>query len=362
MRKIKVSLSLAIAAMLAMAVAIPAVASAANWTEEGVALTESVGSSELRWSQQNEPLGAEATATFAGSFNNSGGVECSSASGKLTFAPASTGGVSEFAIVPGSCKAIGGYAALGCKTASSVTANSLPWSAKPVEASGKRAIQIENMSITYQLQGIGLCSSGLKTTLTGAITATPDSNGAISNLTLSGLMKASTGTNVTISGALAVSPAGKYGIIDTGTGISLTEGTLSFAGGTQCPISGTVTLQPGSNGRLTAISWGDCAVVGGYAGLGCTEVASSVPTNLPWPIKNEETTIKISEVDYTMVLKGGGLCAAGVTLKLKGSLTATPDDASKISHINLSGTLSSPYTNYSVLGAANWNPAGQYGL
>lgn len=353
MRTIRTMMLLALAAIAAVAFAIPAVASA-NWNESGVAITESVGKMQTQWSKEGTPLTSEATITLGGSLNHGGGADCTATSGALTLNPGSTGGVTEFAIVPSSCTVTSSMRALGCTKVASVSANSLPWSVKAVETGGNRNLEIEGVSLTYKYEGTSLCSKGITGTLSGNATAIPNNSGSISSLSLSGTMMHG-GTKVAVSGTQIVKPAGQYGITSHVVGGIALNGTVSAAGGFNCPLSGQLILEPGTKGKVGSMEQGACGLTG--ANQLCGGGAEMTPVGMPWAVQDQAANIKIN-VEF--LLNMGPKCGIAT---YKGELLATPDKTTEISNTILSGKLtSSGGTNYTTAGNLGWNPAGKYGL
>src|ERR1700712_5011381 len=152
MRTIRVALLLAVTALAAIAFAVPALASASNWTEKGVAIAG------VEWTQEGAPMTKEGSLSFSGAFNVSGttgSIKCQ-ASGSVALTPGESGQASSFTVAPGTC-ALGGL--LGtCKEVKSVTANSLPWGVTASGTAASPTVSIKGVNLTYDLTG-GECGS-----------------------------------------------------------------------------------------------------------------------------------------------------------------------------------------------------------
>jgi len=151
------------------------------------------------------------------------------------------------------------------------------------------------------------------------------------------------------------------------------EGTYSFSGGFSCPeVTAKATLNPGSTGTINSFvltNTSKCTVIGGLAALGCTALTAHTPTELPWVIHNTKTDVTITNTVMHNTIKGGGLCASGISLTLTGNLTATPfktngtPSANTIETFKLDGTLkSSTGTNVTIDGDLTITPEGTYSL
>jgi hypothetical protein len=351
-RTIRAMLLLAVTACIAVAFAVPAVASASNWTEEGIEIQDT----EWQWSQDRLPLTSETSASFTGSFTFSGGIDCS-VNGAFTLEPGSgTGVLNEFNL--SSCTIKETLKALGCTKVTSATA-ALPKAYFASDFSGVRALRILNTEFNYVLEGGKFCPT--KVSAFGDLTATPNNSKKISSFAFSQVpgFKTNLGTNPVVGGSISVSPAEKFGII--GTHIVDLSGNMNFAIGS-CPVSGKLLLNPGSTGEIVSFNWNapECQTFAWLKARGCT-VSSMTSNSLPWTAKNEGTSIQLTGIDFTMEV----FCSdtgKNEFYTLKGELSATPDNAGAISSTTLGGTLTGGWPHPSVGGTLNWSPAGQYGL
>lgn len=351
MRSIRVALLLAATALVAVALAAPAVASASNWKQSGVALTG------MEWTQEGSSMTKEGSLSFSGPFNVTGltgSIKCQS-SGSIALTPGESGQVNSFTVTPGSCT-LGGL--LGaCKEVKSITANSLPWSATASGTAASPTISIKGFNLTYNVAG-GECGTNQPVTYTGSLTATPDKGSAISTLSFSGTLKDSLGNGATPSGTVNASPAGKYGIGGKTSSVAI-AGTLNWTGSlgsTNCKVNGSLSLEAGtSNGKVPSLTTSECSS-GGALAAACGKSTGLTINSLPWTLVDEGTTIAVKGVSISI---GTTTCGYGT---YTGELKATPDKTGAISLTTLSGTLSNGGSTISWGGEWNWSPAGTYGL
>lgn len=184
-------LATAVAAVLAFA--IPASASAAEWTHNEEPLTENAN---VEFNGSASFLNAEGT-----------GIACSTAFAKVTLEPGDMGTVTAFgAVAPTvNCPTTGLLKTLGCQVKEGgITPEGLPWTID-VNAND---FTITGVKITTDLENCILGS----VTIEGNVTATPDSTNPIHNVTLSGTLSSSLGGSVSVGGTLDASPSGTYGI------------------------------------------------------------------------------------------------------------------------------------------------------
>jgi hypothetical protein len=197
----KIGLLVALA-ITAVAFVVPAAASASNWKDKGVELTEM------------RTIPVSGNFSFTGSL---GGWSCSNVSATLTLNPGSTGTITSFSPPLSSCKGTGGLS--GC-TITGLTVKNLPW-----------AIHDEGTFITVGTPGeVGDGMVELTITMSGffcptsitlfekeakMLRLTPDSTSAINKFTVSGELEASVGGAVTIGGDFTptnASDLGTYGL------------------------------------------------------------------------------------------------------------------------------------------------------
>jgi hypothetical protein len=347
---------LALAASVLVAFAVPAIASASNWTKNGHELKVT----ELQWTQDGVPLTGETTASFEGTFGSSNHGDCA-VSGEMSLRPSrAVGALTKFTL--SSCQAGPIFKSLGCSL-SSATANGLPWAyaAKSVKATSPQELKIMNVSVTYTFSG-GLCGAGAKDTVSGAITATPDNSSKVSSLSLWGELNdpafGGEGGATEISGSLGLAPAEKYGLM--GTNVVDLQGSMSFSGGFECSMNAKMVLEPGSSGRVYSWQANECTVTGAFSARGCV-AASFTATDLPWTVHDEGSFVKFSDFGFTGKLTGVGSCAGGVPLTLEGDVAATPFSKAAISSTTLSGEMSGNL-EAAMEGTFNWSPSGVYGL
>jgi hypothetical protein len=356
MRSIKTMLLLAV---MAMALAVPATASAAQWTEGGSPITE-----PLQWTNGGAPLEGEVPISFTGpvKFYNGGlgSIECTASFGGL-LAAGTEGSLFENSISPASCK-LGVVLKMHCSGVTSVTVSSF-WAVEAAEKSpGVRTMTIKMGKITFGLQPIAgkECPPQLELT-GGTITATPDNAKSISSVSLSGSVGSIWGA-FGVSGTLAATPAAKYGIVRDENVVAL-SGYIKYSnvtiGSVECSVNGSMTLRPGEKGEVTAMSSNaNACAVGGPKAVQCGATATAVFKELPWPVSlTAAKTINITKFPFEIQFGKG--CAPWVLSG--GEMGATPDSTSAITKITLSGTLtgsfSMPWT-----GVLSWTPSGQYGI
>lgn len=352
MRSIKRMLLFGFTAALMMALAIPAVATAANWTKEGKELAYS----QQQWTSNGLPLTESKPITLQGTIGSEGEVECSmTLSG--TVGPGFKGTITEASTSLSSCVLGAVPQFYGCKSVSSVTANELPWPAVAARSGGEKAVYL-GVNLTYNLKGGIFCPKWL--TATGLLVAKPDNANAIGSVTLSGT------TNISISngesyssealGTLNVSP-GTYGILTTDVvALSGSLGSVGEESSLSCTVNGLLALDKGSEGKLISLKWSSCA--NPLNELACGAIKSVTTGSLPMSAIDEGTKIKFPEFSFTIKYEHSG-CDEYVS----GALFATPDKVGAISSTSLSGTLkSNGSTSKTWSGSVNWTPAGVYGL
>lgn len=333
------------AAAVAMAFAMPAVASASNWTKNGVAI------SGLQWSKGGTPLGAEGgSIAISGGLKLTGSIgtlDCQASGSASLSGNSGSGQLTELTISPASCT-LGGLLK-PCTETKSITANSLPWSINAAGTAAAPTIAINGVSITYTL----FCGGEtLPLKFTGKLTATPNKATAISSLSLSGTLSSASG-NVSASGTQAVSPAGTYGIINQQEAVAV-KGSLGWTGSlgsTNCQVTGSMILEAGSEGKVTSLAASECHSTG-LITSSCGSGGSMTPST-PWTLVDNGTSIAIKNVS---------IASCGFTNPFLGELTATPDKTSAISSTSLTGTLNSGGINVAWSGTLNWTPAGVFGL
>ncbi len=167
------------------AFAIPASASAAEWTDEGATLE------------------AAANVTFSGTAQfdtGTAGVHCPTVVAKATLQPGSTGTINSFEGV--GCKGIKGLNGASATT----TATGLPW---VIHANDNGTITITDVHIDNALTPSPPFPPSA--TIFGDVTATPNNPEEISSVALSGKVETTAG-EADVSGSLNASPAGRYGI------------------------------------------------------------------------------------------------------------------------------------------------------
>jgi len=352
MRSIKKMLLLASAVAVVVAFAAPAAASASNWTKNGSAITG------VHWTDNGAALGGG-----GGSVNLAGTMSVGGELGTLTcpvsidmsLSAGSSGLATKFSGTPSGCK-IGGLIASYCSEVTAISANT-PWGVSATEVSGKPVIKINSATVTYKLAGGASCAEVGDVSVAGTITATPNDAAKIASVSLSGKMAMSTSTigyfsDAGVSGTLNATPSGKYGISNKeNVAVSGTIGWNGELGQTTCQVNGTIALEPGSEGKLTALSASGCTSSGTIA-YSCGSGGWMSPS-MPWTLVDNGTSIAIKNVSI-------GSC--GFAKPFTGELKATPDKVGAISSTTLSGTLNSGGINVAWSGSLNWTPAGVYGL
>jgi hypothetical protein len=195
MRRIKVLSLLVFAALITAAFAVPAAASAYQWTAQGNPLSE------------KDPNTIEFSGTYRAEFLGSGMI-CS-VHGKGRLKAGDTGELTEFTATPSTCSSFGQYMS-GCKAGSIET--NMPRSFK-IDSSGK-TITISEM--TFNWASLTGCSAGYKYFNTkGNITVTPDTTHGWHSWALSGTVTGSTNfweATMQASGSLSMTPSGYYWI------------------------------------------------------------------------------------------------------------------------------------------------------
>jgi hypothetical protein len=182
---------LAFLAVMAAAFVLPAAASASNWKDGGTAIT------------------SEATIPFSGTFGFSsaalGGMSCTEMHGQLVLTPGSTGHLTLSPTIV-KCKGTGALSKCNLET---ILQENFPWTIHD-EAT---FISITGFKTIYKFVGAGC--PGLVTIEGSGMRATPNNTAAISSLTLSGQLSASSGGTplgmVTASGTLTPTNPGDVG-------------------------------------------------------------------------------------------------------------------------------------------------------
>jgi hypothetical protein len=358
MRSVRKTLLLGLTALVAVALAAPAAAQAGNWKKEGKEFT----TTSLQWSDDGSPLASESSVGLSGSLNvegELGGVACS-ANGTMALEPGYAA-AELTALTLSNCTTSGLIKMLGCSGATAV-ANDLPWASWAKTVNGKRVINISSVDLSYELSGNAMCEneiSPLLDSVTGSLTATPDSSSSIGSLALSGNLVNGEGEWLAASGTLNASPAKTYGIIGTHTvALSGSFGWSGAGGSVTCgSVGGTLVLEPGSQGTLAGFkSTSACSVTGSLKTLGCT--GATISSGAPWAASNENTKVGLTGVNFAVEFQG---CA--YIWNLSGTMSATPaaGEVSAIKQTVLAGTLKGD-GSYAWSGTMNWNPSGVYGL
>jgi hypothetical protein len=187
----------AVLAVIVAAFAIPAVASASNWKDKGVELTET----------RNIPMSGKFS--FTGSL---GGVSCSTVNANVKLEPGESGQITDFTPVLSSCHGTGGLS--GC-TVSGPTIQWLPWGID-IDFFLPQITITGGIGITWHFSGF-FCPATISLTSTGTRmpVLTPDNGSAIHSLTIGGELEANVGGAVTASGELKptnASDSGTYGL------------------------------------------------------------------------------------------------------------------------------------------------------
>jgi hypothetical protein len=357
MRSIKTMLLLALTAIVAVAFAVPAMASASNWTQEGSELTG------VAWTQEGATLeGAGGSLSLSGtlSMNNSsvGNVQCPVTAVASLNPHSNSGQLSEFTATPAGCKLTGALKEACTGVESMSIPGSMP-SVTATEAGGKTTIASGEFGLMLKLTGGSEC---ITTWLyAGSLVATPNNATAISSVSLSGSFTTyayyagalhSFG-KASPSGTLNASPAGKYGVsrqrtVKVSGDISWTATNGNFM---TCIVNGTIVLEPGSEGKLTSLA---LSKSGGCMGAFPTcPKPEAVSIGAPWNLSDQGTSINMTGVSITFDALG---TACDVTSS--GSLVASVNNKAAISSTSLSGTMS----GLKWTGTLNWTPAGVYGL
>jgi hypothetical protein len=337
MRSIKAMLLLATAAVVVTAFTVPAMASASSWTKNGGPFVEY---QEPYWTGTS----GEELNVITGSFNFSGGADCS-AGGSIDF---KNNEIKNFYIPSSNCKPTGAMKGFGCTAVKSVTSAVQPLFA-PRIVENSRYVNI-GVELTYLFEGGIFCPKEVK--ISGVLKGTPDNASSINHLTLSGELTSSVkGITAAMTGDLAIAPAGKFGIKGT-TQVNL-EGSLEF-GYAGCKANGTMGFGANGTGTIESLNWSSCTARGTFFGCSAT-VASS---DLPWAIKDEGSTVKVT-AKVTETVSG---CMYAGTYQFTGPISLTPNKASEVSSSSASGTLSTGIFSGTVSGSLNWSPAKVYGL
>ncbi len=360
MRSIRTMLLLAATAALAVAFIVPAAASASSWTEKGTKLTDG----GLRWAKNGTSITSKAALGLQGkiSFSSTslGSVTCEDKA-TLNVEPGGKANVSGFEAAPSSCELTGFLQAVCAGGVTAVTPKSQPWNATITE---QQTIAVSGVNIAFSFKGGIFCPT--EVIYSGTLTGTPMfSPSSIKYVSFAGTVEAkdSAGNplgSAAASGTPSVSPSGEYGII-TVSAVAL-SGSLGWASGEDgamtCPSnSGTLVLEPGSEGKVTAFNWGACSLTGSIAEI-CNSVTSVTSNSLPWKATDQGSSIKLSNISFTVSYSGSKCKPETFT----GELTATPNNKSAISSTSISGSLSTGVINRNWSGSLKWNPAGVYGL
>lgn len=187
--------ALLLAAVVSALLAVPAMASAAEWTEGGA------------------PITATKTVKFTGpvSFESgeAGGISCTTAHVELILHPGDVGTVKKFE--PTGCTTHGPLKEVfGCEVESvtSTATEATPWGATATLS----GVPITGIGITNHMNAACLLGPEIVVeSATEPVVATPDSNSAIHSVTLSGEVETNVGPSVA-GGTLAAEPSGVYGI------------------------------------------------------------------------------------------------------------------------------------------------------
>jgi hypothetical protein len=180
-------LAMSVAALIAFA--IPATASAAEWTSNGEP-TESHTLVKFTGHVQTTVFGAV-------------GTTADTVHVELILKPGSTGTVTKFEVT--NCLGIIGYAGNTCH----VTTQKMPW---VIHCNANGTISITNIHITHKYTGSNPPGDS---TIVGGVTATADNNTAITRLHLASAGLTSNGLPTVISGSLNVDAthSGKIGCV-----------------------------------------------------------------------------------------------------------------------------------------------------
>jgi hypothetical protein len=354
MRSIKKMLLLALTAIAAVAFAVPAMASAANWKQEGSELTG------VAWTQEGATLASGGSLSLSGTLtmNNVsyGSVSCPVTAVASLNPQSNSGQLTEFTATPAGCKLTGPLK----EACTGVISMSIPGSMPGVtatESGGKTTIATGEFGLMVKLSGANCPENWL---YAGSLVATPNNAAAIGSVSLSGSFNQyahysgalNSFGKATASGTLTASPSGKYGISKQRT--VKVSGDIGWAAGGSfmtCTVTGTIVLEPGSEGKLTSLALsksGGC--LGAYPTCPKPE---AVAIGAPWNLSDQGTSIAMTGVSITFDTAG-----TECDVTASGGLTATPDNTSAISSTSLSGTMGGRTWS----GSLNWSPAGVYGL
>jgi hypothetical protein len=364
MRSIKTMLLLAFTAALAVAFAVPAVASAYNWTSEGVELNPA----QLKWTEGGEILGSKGgTLTLEGPLRLDGElgvVECPMTA-VVSLDPYGAGAhLKELKASVAGCKVSGLLKAICSKGVGSVSASGLPADVSLIDEGASRRMWISSeLVLTYRFVNSygGECAVvEYGPAEMEEVTAGLNSSESISSVTWSGEMADNLGGSNKVSGTMTASPSGKYGTTTTNTAhVSGTLGWMGEAGSASCPVAATVELEGWSNeGQLKDLhaipgpETGECKSAGiGY--VGCGKVTSMTSPE-PWTVYDEGTYIHIPNAEVKI---GFQYCSDSFV----GELQAFPDNESAISSTSLDGSLAHGGENVHWSGELDWTPAGHFG-
>lgn len=361
MRSIKSMMLLAVAVLALTAIAAPALASASNWKRNGEEF------SGLVWSQEGSTLESGGTLNLNGRIaivnSTLGGIDCpASGTGSLN-ANSGSGQLSSISITASGCKLSGAWKAV-CKEVSSVTAGT-PWSLSATEKGGKKVISVV-MSVSYQMAG-GECAGTPPYVVMGEATATPDNGASIGSVTLSGSLPAyffyggelhpEGKATLTQPSVLSVEPSGKYGITNQRTvKISGQVGWIDpLLGGATCQVTGTIALEPGSQGKLLSLVKSGTCTSSGLNWSNCGHPTGVSAGVTPWTLTDQGTAIGMAGMSITFDYAS---CHETST----GELPMSVNKTSAISSSSFEGLLSAGGLKRSWSGSFNWTPAGVYGL
>jgi hypothetical protein len=335
--------TIGLAAALVLALAVPSVASAANWKENGTEITDF----GPHWLKNGGSLTKSESLTLEGTYgfgSANGGITCS-VTAEAAIEPGDDGDVSSSFT---NCDADG-------PMNHCVVTSATGWDDEFTAVAGG-VVKIVGHS-NYKTTGF-LCPK--EVIVVGTITATPDNSGKFSSLALSGQLQmgfdGKSAGSVNVSGSLAVKPAATYGVGSAPT-VALSGSIAHFSpyGGVGCnSVNGSLKLQPSGAGQLTALDWAGCYTSSGWTNS-CGEAISTTSNSLPWPVQDEGTTVKVSGISFTVKMQK-------CTWNVSGTLTGTPNKAGAISNLQLSGTLNTNGQNALWTGELGWTPAGWYGL
>jgi hypothetical protein len=351
MRSIRTAALLAAAALVAVAFAVPAVASAANWKQNGQEV------SGLTWTQEGLTLASSGNLALSGTTTLQSGalgtISCPTTV-NLSLSPGNGGGqLTEFVATPSGCKLGGLLKSICTKVTAMTMTEPVPVTAK--EVSGKTVIASnEAFSFLVKIEGAGCPESWL---FVGKLNATPDSTSGIGSVALGGEFETyyysggefHTGFGkVAATGTLSASPAGKYGI--SAQRLVKVTGSVERASGLEgvtCAVTGTIALEPGSSGKLLSLS------NAGPCGIGWCN-PSSINVGTPWTLSNTGSAIKATGVSWS-----GSGCVGTISGV---ETTMSVDKTSAISSTSFSFETKVFGINHKYNGTLNWNPAGIFGL